>query len=280
MKYNSSRWNPLRAANASNSVTDPAATPTTGPIAKRGTAVPRVSVVAAIALPVDGGRDVAEELRTGQHAVGAGGARGGRTLLVDVGTEAHQARGWYGGAPRGGPIAEAGEIDNHDVGLRTRVGGAHERRVGNRRADLRAIHEVAHERADPHRHMAPSPRRRRLGSIRTNYVAGAGLGGSGGTAPGSATANSGQRLRERRESLCISAIASGSSSPGRTSIAPSASIRSMSSRPASVRTIVSVQSLNLPMPPVEMSACSAAKSGHILQPSRAQAWHSFSGTSW
>ena len=54
----------------------------------------------------------------------------------------------------------------------------------------------------------------------------------------------------------------------------------MSSRPTSVRTMVSVQSLNAPMPPVEMSACSAAKSGHILQPSRVHAWHSLSGTSW
>ncbi len=54
----------------------------------------------------------------------------------------------------------------------------------------------------------------------------------------------------------------------------------MISRPRSVRTMVSVQSLNLPMPPVEMSACSAAKSGQALQPSRVQAWHSFSGTSW
>ena len=43
-----------------------------------------------------------------------------------------------------------------------------------------------------------------------------------------------------------------------------ASMPSMSSRPMSVRTIVSVQSLNAPMPPVEMSACSAAKSGHML----------------
>ena len=54
----------------------------------------------------------------------------------------------------------------------------------------------------------------------------------------------------------------------------------MISRPRSVRTMVSVQSLNLPMPPVEMSACSAAKSGQDLQPSRVHAWHSFSGTSW
>ena len=54
----------------------------------------------------------------------------------------------------------------------------------------------------------------------------------------------------------------------------------MISRPSSVRTMVSVQSLYLPMPPVEMSACSAAKSGQWLQPSRVHAWHSLSGTSW
>jgi hypothetical protein len=54
----------------------------------------------------------------------------------------------------------------------------------------------------------------------------------------------------------------------------------MISRPASVRTRVRVQSLKAPIPPVEMSACSAAKSGQVLQPSRVQAWHSLSGISW
>ena len=49
------------------------------------------------------------------------------------------------------------------------------------------------------------------------------------------------------------------------------------SRPRSVRTMVSVQSENAPMPPVEMSACSAAKSGQRLHPSRVQACASFSG---
>jgi hypothetical protein len=94
------------------------------------------------------------------------------------------------------------------------------------------------------------------------------------------TAVSGQRLRDLIDSLCISSIAPGSSSPGRDRIAPEAIIRWMISRPSSVRTIVSVQSLYLPMPPVEMSACSAAKSGQWLQPSRVHAWHSLSGTSW
>src|SRR5580692_6999361 len=44
--------------------------------------------------------------------------------------------------------------------------------------------------------------------------------------------------------------------------------------------MVRVQSLKAPMPPVEMSACSAAKSGHCLHPSRVQACPSFSDTSW
>ena len=34
------------------------------------------------------------------------------------------------------------------------------------------------------------------------------------------------------------------------------------------------------MPPVEMSACSAAKSGQLVHPSRVQACASFSGISW
>src|SRR3954454_19353377 len=34
------------------------------------------------------------------------------------------------------------------------------------------------------------------------------------------------------------------------------------------------------MPPVEMSACSAAKSGQLLHPSRVHAWHSLRLTSW
>ena len=63
-------------------------------------------------------------------------------------------------------------------------------------------------------------------------------------------------------------------------IEPSAIIRWMISRPRSVRTMVRVQSLSLPMPPVEMSACSAAKSGQWLQPSRVQAWHSLRLISW
>ena len=44
--------------------------------------------------------------------------------------------------------------------------------------------------------------------------------------------------------------------------------------------MVSVQSLSLPMPPVAMSECSAAKSGQFLQPVRVQPWHSFKSISW
>ena len=82
------------------------------------------------------------------------------------------------------------------------------------------------------------------------------------------TAVAGQRLRLTRLSLRRRAMAPGSSSAGRTSTASAATIESNSSRPRSVRMIVRVQSLNAPIPPVEMSACSAAKSGQALQPSR------------
>ena len=44
--------------------------------------------------------------------------------------------------------------------------------------------------------------------------------------------------------------------------------------------MVRVQSLKAPIPPVEMSACSAAKSGHAVHPSRVQAWASLRGISW
>ena len=92
---------------------------------------------------------------------------------------------------------------------------------------------------------------------------------------------SGQRLRLRRDRRVISLMASGSSSSaGRVMMRPAATMRSMIALPSSVRTTVRVQSANCPMPPVEMSACSAAKSGHWVQPSRVQAWHSLSGTSW
>src|SRR5262245_48908617 len=97
---------------------------------------------------------------------------------------------------------------------------------------------------------------------------------------GSGTAVAGQRSRLFAASLFIRAMAPGSSSPGRAMTDPSAIMRFMISRPRSVRTMVSVQSLSLPMPPVEMSACSAAKSGQWVQPSRVQAWHSLSGISW
>ena len=156
-----------------------------------------------------------------------------------------------GSARRSSPTAraEAREVDDHDVGVAALGRVARERDALDRGGDARPVHEVGRERDDPH-------------------AVGAGLGAGGGSSRGASIANSGQRFRLRAESLCINAIAPGSSSPGRTSITPSRCIAAISSRPTSVRTIVSVQSLNAPIPPVEMSACSAAKSGHILQPSR------------
>ena len=97
---------------------------------------------------------------------------------------------------------------------------------------------------------------------------------------GAGSASFGQRRRETIDNVRSSFIATSSSCAGRASIVPSSIIRLMTSSPSSVRTIVSVQALSLPMPPVEMSACSAAKSGQCLQPSRVQAWHSLRSTSW
>jgi hypothetical protein len=80
---------------------------------------------------------------------------------------------------------------------------------------------------------------------------------------------SGQRLRETdRQSVqqrhrAGVVVARSGLDQTRSFIAPF-----ISSRPWSVRTMTSVQSPKAPMPPVEMSACSAAKSGHCLQPSR------------
>ena len=185
--------------------------------------------------------------------------------FVDVRAEAHQPRA-DGAAARTAATSRPNsrEIDDHDVGAGARVDVANELDIGHRRADLRPVHEVADERADAHR-------------LRGRVRAWAAAAERGRARPPRTRANA---CATSATACASSAIASGSSSPGRTWITPSASMRSMSSRPASVRTIVSVQSLNLPMPPVEMSACSAAKSGHILQPSRVHWWHSFSGTSW
>ena len=94
------------------------------------------------------------------------------------------------------------------------------------------------------------------------------------------TAVAGQRFRLTRLSLLRRVTAPGSSSIGRVSITPAASMSLNSSSPFSVRRRVSVQSPKAPMPPVEMSACSAAKSGQLVQPSLVQACASFSGTSW
>ena len=94
------------------------------------------------------------------------------------------------------------------------------------------------------------------------------------------TAVAGQRFRLTRLSLLRRVTAPGSSSMGRVSITPAASMSLKSSSPFSVRSRVRVQSPKAPMPPVEMSACSAAKSGQLVQPSLVQACASFSGTSW
>ena len=115
----------------------------------------------------------------------------------------------------------------------------------------------------------PPRRRRPAGSTLGGRDTGS-RGGRGGDRP---------TPRETVESLPIRARAPGSSSPGRTSRAPAATISSIISWPRSLRITVRVQSLNSPMPPVEMSACSAAKSGHDLHPSRVQACPSFNGTS-
>ena len=90
----------------------------------------------------------------------------------------------------------------------------------------------------------------------------------------------GQRRRLTIDRVRSSFIATSSSSAGLASMTPALISRTITSRPRSVRTTHNVQSLSLPMPPVEMSACSAEKSGHSLQPSRVHAWHSLRSTSW
>src|SRR4051794_14555596 len=115
MKYSSSRWYPLRAANASSSTTAPAAMPTSGPTAKPGTSTTsasRVSAGASTRLRGDRGGDVAEELRARQHRVGAGRARGGRARLVDVRAEAHEPGRERDGAHRGDLRTEPRQVDD------------------------------------------------------------------------------------------------------------------------------------------------------------------------
>jgi hypothetical protein len=80
------------------------------------------------------------------------------------------------------------------------------------------------------------------------------------------SAVSGHRRRETIDSVRSSFIALSSSWAGRARIVPSLIILVITSSPNSVRTTVGVQSLSTPIPPVAMSACSAAKSGHCLQP--------------
>ena len=97
---------------------------------------------------------------------------------------------------------------------------------------------------------------------------------------GAGSAVVGQRRRETMERVRRSFIAFSSSWAGRVMMVPSVIMRVITSSPSSVRTMVNVQSLSSPMPPVEMSACSAAKSGQDLQPVRVQAWHSLRSISW
>ncbi|NCV96604.1 MAG: 4Fe-4S dicluster domain-containing protein [Acidimicrobiia bacterium] len=104
--------------------------------------------------------------------------------------------------------------------------------------------------------------------------------GRGTPTTGERSANSGQRRRLTMLSVRSSFIAVASVSAGRAMTVPSAIMRFITSSPSSVRTTQSVQALSSPMPPVEMSACSAEKSGHILQPSRVHLWHSFRSISW
>ena len=104
--------------------------------------------------------------------------------------------------------------------------------------------------------------------------------GGGTPIVGAGSASFGHRRRDTIDRVRSSFIATSSSWAGRASIVPSLIIRLMTSSPSSVRTIVSVQALSLPMPPVEMSACSAAKSGQRLHPSRVHAWHSLRSISW
>ena len=104
--------------------------------------------------------------------------------------------------------------------------------------------------------------------------------GGGTPTVGAGSAPASHRLRLTIDSVRNSFIATSSSWAGRAMIVPSSIIRVMTSSPSSVRTMVRVQSLSLPIPPVEMSACSAAKSGQCLQPSRVQPWHSLRSISW
>ena len=103
------------------------------------------------------------------------------------------------------------------------------------------------------------------------WVAAAFFFGGGTPTSGAGSASAGQRRRDTIDNVRSSFIATSSSCAGLATIVPSAIIRLTTSSPSSVRTMVNVQSLSLPMPPRATSACSAAKSGHRLQPSRVQA---------
>ena len=127
---------------------------------------------------------------------------------------------------------------------------------------------------------SPSRRRRaplRLelaGPVRQAPAFGSGFFGKSIAVVGPALAALGRQLVHQRDGAGVVVAGPGLDRRRRRSCG------CMISRPRSVRTMVSVQSLYLPMPPVEMSACSAAKSGQCLQPSRVQAWHSLRWISW
>ena len=136
---------------------------------------------------------------------------------------------------------------------------------------------------------AAGPLAKNIGPERTEAIRqqlGLGVGdaafflGGGTPIAGARSAPSGQRRRLTIDSSRSRRIAVSSVCAGFARIEPSAIIRSMTSSPSSVRTMVSVQSLSSPMPPVATSECSAAKSGQVLQPSRVQAWQSFRLISW
>src|SRR5205823_3715059 len=93
-----------------------------------------------------------------------------------------------------------------------------------------------------------------------------GVGSAPGTDHSLGSSCTGQRLRECDASLSISAMAAGSSDPGRDSTTPAATASLQTRSPSSVRMIVSVHPSLWPSPPKEMSACSAAKSGQCRHP--------------
>ena len=167
------------------------------------------------------------------------------------------------------------------VGLgQRRLDGSVEPAISTLGADLDGARELLRR---PPRRMGRSRRdrlpRRRRSPIPAPPKAGRGLTGGDGDEPRRRVGALGPATPAPRDSRERSGTIVGSSVTGRISSAPAARIAETISAPRSVRTMVSVQSLSTPMPPAEMSACSAAKSGHCRQPSRVQACASLSGIS-